>query len=70
MTKLRSKNDHTVGFVDPYVVFKEPNPSATWINDMCTNLIRFSVNQKYKRRILFSYNIYIVNMQVCTFNFN
>ena len=49
MTELRSKNDNTLGFVDPYVVFKEPNPSATWINDMYTNLMRFFVNQKDKK---------------------
>jgi hypothetical protein len=56
MTDLRSKNDNTLGFVDPYVVFKEPNPSVTWINDMCTNLMRFFMNQKDKKRILFPYN--------------
>jgi hypothetical protein len=56
MTELISKNDNTIGFVDPYVIFKEPNPSSTWINDMCTNLMRFFMNQKYKRRILFPYN--------------
>jgi len=56
MTELRSKNDNTLGFVDPYVVFKGPNPSATWINDMCMNLMRFFVDQKDKIRILFPYN--------------
>jgi len=56
MTELRSKNDNTLGFVDPYIVFKEPNPSATWINEMCMNLTRFFVNQEYKKRILFPYN--------------
>jgi len=53
MTELRSKNNNTLGFVDPYIVFKEPNPSATWINDMCTNLMRFFVNQKGKKEYSF-----------------
>jgi hypothetical protein len=56
MTELRSKNDNTLGFVDPYIVFKQPNLSATWINDICTNLMRFFVNQKDKKGILFPYN--------------
>ena len=56
MTELRSKNVNTIGFVDPLVIFKEPNPSVTWINDMCMNLMRFFVNKKDERRILFPYN--------------
>jgi len=56
MTELRSRNDNTAEFVDPYIVFKDPNSLATWINDMCTNLMRFFMKQKDKRRILFPYN--------------
>ena len=26
MTELRKRKDNDVGFVDPYVVFKHPNP--------------------------------------------
>jgi len=56
MRELRSRNDNIVGFVDPYVIFKDPNPTATLMNDMCMNLMRFLVNQQEKRTILFLYN--------------
>jgi len=57
MRELRSKNDNSFGFVDPYILFKAPH--AVWIasheTEVCTNLMRFFVNQKEKQKILFSY---------------
>jgi hypothetical protein len=56
MTQLRDRYDNAVGFVDLYIVFKDPNPSTTWSNDLCKNLMRFFVNQKDIQRIVFPYN--------------
>jgi len=51
MRELRSKNGNSIGFVDPYVVFKAPH--AVWTTshetEVCTNLMRFFVNQKEKQ---------------------
>jgi len=58
MRELRSKNDNSIGFIDPYIVFKAPQ--AVWTTsheiEVCTNLMRFFVNQKEKQKILFPYN--------------
>ena len=58
MRELRMRNDNSIGFVDPYIVFKAPQ--AVWTVDheieVCTNLMRFFVNQKGKQKILFPFN--------------
>ena len=50
MRELRMRNDNSIGFVDPYIVFKAPQ--AVWTaaheTEVCTNLMRFFVNQKEK----------------------
>ena len=58
MRELRIRNDNSIGFVDPYIVFKAPQ--AVWIasheTEVYTNLMRFFVNQKEKQKILFPFN--------------
>jgi hypothetical protein len=57
MRDLRARNDKEVGFVDPYVVFKDPKtPYAIWRVQTERNLRRYLINQKDKRYILFPYN--------------
>ena len=55
MRELRMRNDNSIGFVDPYIVFKAPQAvwTASHETDVCTNLMRFFVNQKEKQKILF-----------------
>ena len=40
MRELRMRNDNSIGFVDPYIVFKAPQ--AVWTaaheTEVCTNL--------------------------------
>ena len=58
MRELRIRNDNSIGFVDPYIVFKASQ--AVWTayheKEVCTNLMRFFVNQKEKQKILFPFN--------------
>ena len=58
MRELRMRNDNSIGFVDPYIVLKAPQ--AVWTTshetEVCTNLMRFFVNQKEKQKILFPFN--------------
>ena len=58
MRELRSKNDNSIRFVDHYIIFKAPQ--AVWTisheTGVCTNLMRFFVNQKEKQKIIFPYN--------------
>jgi hypothetical protein len=58
MRELRIRNDNSIGFVDPYIVFKDPQ--AVWTEahetEVCINLMRFFVNQKEKQKILFPFN--------------
>jgi hypothetical protein len=57
MRDLRARNDKEIGFVDPYVVFKDPNtPYVMWRVQTERNLRRYLINQKDKRYILFPYN--------------
>ena len=51
MRELRSKNDNSIGFVDPYIVFKALQVvwTASHETEVCTNLMRFFVNQKEKK---------------------
>jgi len=55
MTELRKRKDNDVGFVDPNVLFKHPNPLPEWKAELEKNLMRFLVNQQNKD-ILFPYN--------------
>ena len=55
MTELRKRKDNDVGFIDPNVVFKHPNPPPQWKAKLEKNLMRFLVNQQNKN-ILFPYN--------------
>ena len=55
MTELRKRKDNDVGFIDPNVVFKHPNPPPEWKAELKKNLMRFLVNQQNKD-ILFPYN--------------
>jgi len=58
MRELKIRNNNSIWFVDPYIVFKAPQ--AVWTvyheTEVCTNLMRFFVNQKEKQKILFSFN--------------
>ena len=58
MRELRMSNDNSIGFIDPYIVFKAPQAGWTAAHDteICTNLMRFFVNQKEKQKILFPFN--------------
>ena len=55
MTELRKRQDNDVGFIDPNVVFKHPDPPPGWKAELEKNLMRFLVNQQNKD-ILFPYN--------------
>jgi hypothetical protein len=49
--------DIDVGFVDPYIIFKDPvTPPPYWKPQAEKNLMRFLVNQRNKTMILFPYN--------------
>jgi len=58
MRELRSKNNNRIGFVDPYIIFKAPQTvsTASHETEVCTNLMRFFLNQKEKQKILFPYH--------------
>jgi hypothetical protein len=60
MRELRLKQDDWIGFIDPYVMYKDTktkNPFNLKIKKMEKNLRRFFYNQKHKELILFPYNI-------------
>jgi hypothetical protein len=60
MRELRLKQDDRIGFIDPYVVYKDTktkDPFNLKIKEMEKNLRRFFYNQGYKELILFPYNI-------------
>ena len=56
MIELRKRKDNDVGFVDPYVVYKHPNPPKDYKPQPERNLMNFLVNQRDKKEILFPYN--------------
>jgi len=56
MRELRKRNDNNIGFVDPYVVYKHPNPPHDYKPEREKNLMMFLVNQRNKKDILFPYN--------------
>ena len=61
MGELRIRNDNSIGFVNPYIVFKAPQVwTADHETEVCTNLMRFFVNQKEKQKILFPFNFELV----------
>jgi len=45
MRELRSKNDNSIGFVDPYIVFKAPQ--AAWTTSHETEVCTKKKNKKY-----------------------
>jgi len=53
MRELRSKNDNSIEFVDPYIVFKalEVVWTTSYETEVCTKLMRFFVIQKKKNTI-------------------
>ena len=50
------REDNDVGFVDPYVIYKHPNPPKDYKPQPERNLMNFLVNQRDKKEILFPYN--------------
>jgi hypothetical protein len=56
MVELRKRNDNNVVFVDPYVVYKYPNPPRDYKPEQEKNLMMFLVDQCNKKDILFPYN--------------
>jgi hypothetical protein len=57
MRDLTRRNNKNIGFVDPYIIFKDPNtPYDQWRPQTERNLWRFLINQKNKRFKLFPYN--------------
>jgi len=58
MRELRIRNNNSIGFIDPYIVFKAPQAvcTASHEKEVYTNLMRFFVNQKEKQKILFPFN--------------
>ena len=55
MRELKSKNDNSIGFVDPYIVLKAPQVvwTPSYEIEVCTNFIRFFVNQKENKKYSF-----------------
>ena len=57
MTERKKKTCNKVGFVDPYVVFKDlVTPKPNWKHESESNLMKFLVKQRDKQDILFPYN--------------
>jgi hypothetical protein len=60
MRELRLKQDDRIGFIDPYVVYKDTktkDPFNLKIKEMEKNLWTFFYNQRHKELILFPYNM-------------
>jgi len=57
MKESKKRSDTTVGFINPYVVFKDPlTPMQNWKPQTEKNIMRILVNKRNKRMILFPYN--------------
>ena len=56
MVELKKRGCTSIGFIDPYIVYKNPITQATWLEDTKHNLRRFFERQRNKRVILFPYN--------------
>ena len=56
--RTQKKNNNSIGFIDSYIIFKAPQVMWTTSHktEVCTNLMRFFMNQKEKQKILFPYN--------------
>jgi hypothetical protein len=60
MREQRLKKDNRIGFIDPYVVYKDTktkDPLNLKPKEMEKNLRRFFYNQRHMEKILFPYNI-------------
>jgi len=60
MRELRLKQDDRIGFIDPYVLYKDTktdNPFNLRPKEMEKNLRRSVYNQRHKDLILFPYNM-------------
>ena len=55
MVELRKRNDNNVGFVEPYVVYKYPQPPRDYKPEQEKNILIFLVNQ-HNKDMLFPYN--------------
>ena len=57
MSELQRIQDTSVGFIDPYMVFKtDIIVKDHWVSEAQTNIMKFFVKQHDKTIILFSYN--------------
>ena len=57
MSYIKRKRDTEIGFIDPSIIFSDPNtPRDEWITQTQRNLRRFLINQKTRQYILFPYN--------------
>ncbi len=55
MGELKKRGCNTVGFIDPYIVFKITITQKTWLEDTRANIRKFLETQRDKRVILFPY---------------
>ena len=54
MSELQRIQDTSVGFIDPYIVFKtDIIPKEQWVSEAQKNIMRFFVKQHDKTTILF-----------------
>ena len=57
MSELQRIQDTSVGFIDPYIVFKiDIIAKEQWVSETQKNVMRFFVKQHDKTTILFPYN--------------
>jgi hypothetical protein len=56
MGELRKKRYTHIGFIDPYIVYKNPITHASWLEDTRANIRNFLERQRDKKAILFPYN--------------
>jgi hypothetical protein len=54
MRNLRIRRDSTIGFIDPYIVFKDPLTRG-WETAAEENIMMFLTEQKNKETILYPY---------------
>ena len=54
MRDLRRRGDTTIGFIDPYIVFKDPLTRG-WETAAEENVLKFLSEQKDKESILYPY---------------
>ena len=56
MGECKKRRCTTIGFIDPHIIFKHPNPNPTWREEMKANMKMFLEKQRDKKYILFPYN--------------